>query len=68
MSKGLELKIEEAYNWAVNSEKYIQKLKLEVAHLMHIQEDMKKTIREDDFVFVKAATWTGARSRSKKQQ
>ena len=46
MSMGLKLKIEDAYNKAVNSEKYIQKLKLEVAHLMYIQEEMKKSIRE----------------------
>ena len=45
MSTGLKLKIEDSFNKAMNSEKYIQKLKSDVAHLMHIQEEMKKTIR-----------------------
>ena len=55
MSMGLKLKVEDAYNKAVNSEKYIQKLKLELAHFMHIQEEMKKTIKEkkEDLVHAK---------------
>ena len=60
------MKIKDAYNKAVNNEKYIQKLKLEVAQLMHIQEEKKETIREkkEDLVH---ATWLVARSRSKKK-
>ena len=41
VSTKLKLKIKDAYNKAVNSEKYIQQLKLEVAQLMHTQEEMK---------------------------
>ena len=41
ISTELKLKIKDTYNKAVNNEKYIQKLKLEVAQLMHIQEEMK---------------------------
>ena len=33
----LKLKIKDAYQKAVNSEKYIQELKLEVAQLIHVQ-------------------------------
>ena len=57
MSMGLKMKIEDTYNTAVNIEKYIQKLKLEMAQqpqLMHIQEEMKKTIREKRVDLVRA--------------
>ena len=56
ISTELKLKIEDSYNKAVNNEKYIQKLKLEMVQLIHIQEEMKKIIREkkEDLVHAKA--------------
>ena len=52
----LKLKIKDAYHKAVNSEKYIQELKLEVAQLIHVQEEMKKIIREKKEALVLAKT------------
>ena len=68
VSTELKLKIKDAYNKAVNSEKYIQKLKLEMAQLMHIQE-MKKTIREKKKTLVHAkACYLVRREKQKKKQ
>ena len=56
VSTELKLKIKDAYHKAVNSEKYIQELKLEVAQLIHVQEEMKKIIREKKEALVLAKT------------
>ena len=54
VSTELKLKIKDAYHKAVNSEKHIKELRLEVAQLIHIQEEMKETIREKKKALVHA--------------
>ena len=68
ISTELKLKIENTYNKAVNNEKNIQKLKLEVAQLMHIQEEMKKTIREKKEDLVQAKACYLVRRKKQKQE
>ena len=62
------MKTKDAYNKAVNNEKCIQKLKSEVAQLMHIQEEMKKTIREKKEYLVHAKACYLVRREKQKQE
>ena len=68
VSTELKLKIKDAYHKAVNSEKYIQKLRLEVAQLIHIQEEMKKIIREKKEALVHAKACYLARREKQEEE